>query len=121
MKEVFMNEGTYIEYTTTKKSITLGDDDLTINLKNREKDEDAMIDICLDRDGYLTTGITRTTNRYVAQILIPARQYAEEEIDNPDYDPEKPESEDNPSKITTRTAVPFDTKNCTIYLYALGV
>lgn len=120
MKEVIMTEGTHIEYTTTKKSITFGDDDLMLNLKNRERDEDVMIDVCADRDGYLVLGAS-AANRYVAQVLIPAREYVEEEIDNPDYDPEQPAGEGNPEKITTRTAVPFDSKNCTIYLYALGV
>lgn len=120
MKEVIVTEGRHIEYVTTKKSITFGDEDLMLNLRNREQDEDVMIDICMDRDGYLLVGCD-SAHRYVAQVQIPARKYNEVEMDNPDYDPEKPAGEDNPEKIITREPVAFDTKNCTIYLYALEV
>ena len=49
MKEVIMTPGTHIEYETTSKSITFGDEDLTINLKNRQMDETTKIDICSDK------------------------------------------------------------------------
>jgi hypothetical protein len=108
MKEVFKTPGKYIDYETSKKSITFGDEDLTINLKNREMDETITIDICSDKQGFLVVG-AETGFRYVAQIEIPARQY-EEETGEPD-------AEGNVT--TTRTAVPFDIDNCTIYLWGM--
>ena len=119
MNEVIMTEGTHIEYSYTSKSITFGDEDLTVNLKNREKDEKVTIDICTDRDGELVMG-TAAGLRYVAQVEIPAREYTKSEIPNPDYDPEKGDTPDNPENITVREAVPFDIEKCTIYLWALG-
>lgn len=76
MKEVIITPGTHIEYETTKKSITFGDEDLTINLKNREMDETTTIDICSDKQGFLVIG-AETGYRYVAQVEIPAREYTE--------------------------------------------
>lgn len=119
MKEVIMTPGTHIEYETTAKSITFGDEDLTINLKNREKDEKVLIDICADRDGELVIGAA-TGYRYVAQVEIPAREYTEDEVENPDYDPEAEEGSSNASEyITERQPVPFNINNCTIYLWAI--
>lgn len=119
MKEVIMTLGTYIEYEITKKSIIFGDDDLAINLNNREKDEKVLIDICSDANGELTMGVAVGLN-YIAQVEIPARQYIEEEQDNPKYDPEAEEgTEEAREKIITRTAVPFDIENCTIYLWGM--
>ena len=43
MKEVIKTPGKHVEYETTSKSIIFGDEDLSINLKNREKDEAVMI------------------------------------------------------------------------------
>lgn len=119
MKEVIITPGTHIEYTTTKKAITFGDEDLTINLKNREKDEKVLIDVCADRDGELVIGAA-TGYKYVAQVEIPSREYAEEQVENLDYDPEAEEGSSNASEyITERQPVPFDIDNCTIYLFAI--
>lgn len=120
MKEVIVTEGRHIDYTTNKKSITFGDDDLMINLKNREQDEKVVIDICSDRDGFLVIGCD-AAQRYVAQVEIPARTYEDVESDNPNYDPEQEPGEGNPEKITEHVAVLFNINNCTIYLYALEV
>ena len=119
MKEVIMTPGTHIEYETTKKSITFGDEDLSINLKNREKDETVVIDGCADRDGELVIGAA-TGYKYVAQVEIPAREYTEEQVENPDYDPEAEEGDSRAAQyITERKAVDFDIKKCTIYLWAI--
>ena len=119
MKEVIKTPSTHIEYETTSKSVIFGDDDLSINLKNREKDERVIIDVCTDGEGELTMG-TAAGNKYVAQVEIPARQYTEEEQENPDYDPEAEEGTEAARKTTTvRTPVPFDIDNCTIYLWGM--
>ena len=123
MKEIIKTPGTHIDYETTGKSIIFGDDDLAINLKNRERDESVQIDVCSDSTGNLTMG-TAAGLRYVAQIEIPARQYTEEEQENPDYDPENQDQGVmgmlTPT-IIVRTPVPFNIENCTISLWGLEV
>lgn len=109
MKEVIMTPGTHIEYETSQKSITFGDEDLTINLKNREMDEKVTIDICSDKQGFLVVG-AETGSRYVAQIEIPAREYTEETVES-----------DNDETTVQNVAVPFDIDKCTIYLWGMEV
>lgn len=120
MNEVIKTPGTHIAYETTSKSIIFGEDeDLSINLKNREQDETTLIDICSDSDGFLVVG-TAAGLRYVAQVEIPARQYTEEEQENPNYDPEAEEGTEARNKtIVVREPVPFDIDNCTIYLWGM--
>lgn len=120
MNEVIKTPGKHITYETTSKSIIFGEDeDLSINLKNREQDEKTLIDICSDSDGFLVVG-TAAGLRYVAQIEIPARQYTETEETNPNYDPEAEEgSEAANQTIAVREPVPFDIDNCTIYLWGM--
>lgn len=120
MNEVIKTPGKHITYETTSKSIIFGEDeDLSINLKNREQDEKTLIDICSDSDGFLVVG-TAAGLRYVAQVEIPARQYTETEETNSNYDPEAEEgSEAANQTITVREPVPFDIDNCTIYLWGM--
>ena len=120
MNEVIKTPGTHIAYETTSKSIIFGEDeDLSINLKNREQDEKTLIDICSDSDGFLVVG-TAAGLRYVAQVEIPARQYTEEEQENPNYDPEAEEGAEARNKtIVVREPVPFYIDNCTIYLWGM--
>lgn len=103
-----MTPGTHIEYETSQKSITFGDEDLTINLKNREMDEKVTIDICSDKQGFLVVG-AETGSRYVAQIEIPAREYTEETV------------ESDGETTVQNVAVPFDIDKCTIYLWGTEV
>ena len=120
MNEVIKTPGKHIFYDTTAKSIIFGEDeDLSINLKNREQDEKTLIDICSDSDGFLVVG-TAAGLRYVAQVEIPARQYTETEETNPNYDPEAEAGTEAASQtITVREPVPFDIDNCTIYLWGM--
>ena len=120
MNEVIKTPGKHIVYDTTSKSIIFGEDeDLSINLKNREQDEKTLIDICSDSDGFLVVG-TAAGLRYVAQVEIPARQYTEEEQENPNYDPEAEAGTEAASQtITVREPVPFDIDNYTIYLWGM--
>lgn len=120
MNEVIKTPGKHIVYDTTSKSIIFGEDeDLSINLKNREQDEKTLIDICSDSDGFLVVG-TAAGLRYVAQVEIPARQYTEEEQENPNYDPEAEAGTEAASQtITVREPVPFNIDNCTIYLWGM--
>ena len=120
MNEVIKTPGKHIVYDTTSKSIIFGEDeDLSINLKNREQDEKTLIDICSDSDGFLVVG-TAAGLRYVAQVEIPARQYPGEEQENPNNDPEAEAGTEAASQtITVREPVPFDIDNCTIYLWGM--
>ena len=68
------NEGAKIPYSVSKTKITF-DDDLTINLAKREQDWPVHIDICHDADNELVIGAAAGRS-YVAEIDIPAREYA---------------------------------------------
>lgn len=108
MEVVEKTEGAKIAYTVTQKSIIFGDEDLSINLKNREMDEAVLLDVCMDGNGFLVIGAA-AGRRYVAQIVIPAREYVEQEtgVNAEGY----PQLE--------KTAVPFDMERCTLYLWGL--
>lgn len=119
MKEVIKTPGKHISYVAAGNSVLFGDDDLAVNLKNREKDEAVMLDICSDKSGNLTMG-TAAGLKYVAQVEIPARQYTEHEEDNPAYDPEAEEgTEAARATMIVREPVPFNIDNCTIYLWGM--
>ena len=81
------NEGTKIPYEVSGKRITF-DDDLSLNLAKQEKDWPVHIDVCVDRDGNLCTGIG-VGLYYVAQIDIPAAEYTTpaEEGESPEKRP----------------------------------
>lgn len=108
MKEIIVSPGRHIKYETAGNNIVFGDEDLSVNLKNRERDEEVTIDICVDRDGNLTMG-TAAGMLYAAEVEIPARQYTEEEGE--------PDEEGRPTVIPT--PVPFNIDNCTIKLFGL--
>lgn len=84
MKIIEANEGQKISYSTTKTWLNVGDQ-IMLNLKKYEADNDVHIDITSDMAGNLETGVGLL---YVAQVDIPARAYTEEEIPNPDYSEE---------------------------------
>lgn len=107
MKEVIKTEGTQVIYSVNGDCIVFGDNDLSLNLANREMDEKVLIDICKDSNGFLVVGAA-TGERYVAQIEIPARTYTEVA------------AEENAEEETAAVeAVPFDIDNCTIYLFGM--
>lgn len=113
MKVVKVTEGEYIDYSVSKSKITFADE-LTLNLEKRERDFDVSIDVCIDGDGAVTAG--QLGLKYAAQIEIPARQYTEEEADNPEYDPEDSTSR---KTIINKVPVPFSMNNVTLKLYAI--
>ena len=99
-----------LDYETNARTgkITLGDDELDINLKKRERDDPVPIDICIDYLGNLTIGVSKDAQTYAAQILIPAREYTEVE-----------EEGEGGEIITRREPVPFDIDRCTLTLWEL--
>lgn len=112
MKVIEVNVGEKIPYTTSGTKITF-DDELMLNLAKLERDFDVNVDICIDKYGMIVTGLGV---KYAAQIEIPARQYTEKEIDNPDYDPD---DENSQQTIMVPEPVPFSMNNVTLKLYAI--
>ena len=111
MRVIHKNEGTKIPYAIAGNKICF-DDDLTINLAKREEDWDVHIDICFGEDNELVIGAA-AGRRYVAEIDIPKRSYAEVEA----VEEEKTEAPEEPK--TTAQPVPFDIDNATLTLWAI--
>ena len=122
MKVIEANEGRKIDYEESSTWLMF-DDQISLNLKKLEADNDVHIDISANAFGKLQTG---EGVYYVAQVLIPARQYEETEVKNPDYvEPEDPEETDEfgagyvSRTIIKKDPVPFSMENVTLTLYAL--
>ncbi|MCM1234197.1 MAG: hypothetical protein NC489_29180 [Ruminococcus flavefaciens] len=120
MKVIEANEGQKISYTAMGNWLNIGDQ-IMLNLEKMESDKAEHRDISADAFGKLQTG---EGLYYVAQIDIPAREYTETEIKNPDYDPDASESGEsggmgNSETIIKRDPVPFSMENVTLTLYAL--
>lgn len=69
-----MNVGTKVAYEVAGNKITFGDDEITLNLSKYERDERVVVDICRDDEHILIAGLSKY---YVANIIIPAREYNE--------------------------------------------
>ena len=122
MKVNEANEVRKVEYEQNG-SWLIFDDQISLNLKKLETDNDVHIDITANAFGKLQTG---EGVYYVAQLTIPARQYEETEIENPDYmEPSEDEEADEfgaghvSRTITKKNPVPFSMDNVTLTLYAL--
>lgn len=113
MKTIEVTVGKKVEYSVSKSKITFADE-LMLNCEKLERDFDVCVDICIDKNGMLTAGTLG--EKYAAQIEIPARQYTETEIENPDYDPE---DENSKEYITEKNPVAFSMTNVTLKLYAI--
>lgn len=95
------NEGPKIPWEEIGRKVCF-DDDLTINLAKRQRDDAEHIDVCYDRDGELVIGAAAGRS-YVAEIDIPAREY---EIEG--------EGEEQ-----TITPMPLDMSKVTLTLWAI--
>ena len=104
------NAGEKIAYEVSGTKIIFGDDELMVNLKSRERDEEVTLDICKDTQDGLTVGVNTEAREYVAQVTSPARE--DEIVDTGEQD-----EDGNP--IMEHTALPFDMKKCTLTLWAL--
>ena len=107
------NGKNFVPYEVEGSMISFGNEEIMMNLKKKERDDDVTIDVCRDFLGGLTFS-AGGADTYVAQIFIPARKYTDTEKPNPDYDPDDPAS---PESITEHTAVPFNMKNVTLTLF----
>ena len=97
-------EANHITYEVSGKKVIF-DDDLSINLSKREKDDPVHIDVCYDEDGELCIGAAAGW-AYVAEIDIPARQY------------EYPEVEEGEEPLPP-VPVPLDMDTVTLTLWAI--
>lgn len=98
-------EENHIPYEESGKKVIF-DDDLSINLSKREKDDPVHIDICYDQDDELCIGAAAGW-AYVAEIDIPARRYEEVPVEGGE------EGE------TERQPIPLDMDTVTMTLWAL--
>lgn len=80
MKVTHMPEnGTnFIPFEVMGKNIDFNDGELMFNVSKKERDYEVIVDICRDYTGGLVMGATGG-ERYVAQLIIPEREYEEVE------------------------------------------
>lgn len=119
VKKIPENAAHVIPYEVRKNTLSLNDDEIAVNLAKKERDDAVHLDFCFDYLGGLVSGVGDDTQKYVAQVDIPARKYTETEEDNPDYDPneEGTEGTENRRTITKRTPVPFSMDNVVLTLW----
>lgn len=98
----------HIEYElSASKKITFGDDELTINLAAKERDDKVTLDICFDIDGGIVIGVGGTAQKYAANIEIPARRY--------DIIEDGTDEDGNVREVPM--PIPFDMSLCTLTLW----
>lgn len=99
------NAGQKIDYSIKVSKLTLNDE-MTLDLSKCERDFDVHVDICINQFGMLTMGLSE---KYVAQIDIPAREYT--------YQENGTDEEGNPK--VEKVAVPFDMARVTLTLWSM--
>jgi hypothetical protein len=100
------NTGKKISYSVNDTTINF-DSALSINLARYQKDVENVVDVCLNNDMQLTTGLGRW---YAASIILPARQYTE--IDTGMKD-------DEGNEIYNKAADSLDMEKVKLVLWAL--
>lgn len=106
--------GNHLDYSVTSEKITFGDDELTIKLSAKERDEEVTVDICMDKDEGIVMGTGGSARNYAAQVIIPARQYNEEE--------QTQTGEDGQAvTVMVPVPIPFKMERCTLILWGLEV
>lgn len=111
------NGENFIPYEITGKNIDFDDGELIFNVSKKERDFEVVIDICQDYTGSLVMGAGEG-ERYVAQVVIPAREYTEIEVENPNYNPDAEGGTESPTFIK-RTPVPFSMDRCELRLWEM--
>ncbi len=76
MQVIEKNEGPKIAYEEIGTKVTLGDDELMLNVAKYQRDWPVHLDICSNRDKQLVVGVGEGLY-YVAQLDIPATEYTE--------------------------------------------
>ena len=104
-----VNQGTKIGYEVRNRKITFADT-ILLNLQRYQRDWQVTIDIMVDWDGFLA--VTTNGRRYVAELILPPIEYAEEEITVIGEDGEE-------ETRTERTAQPLDMDKVTLRLWSI--
>lgn len=86
MQIIEKNEGPKIAYEENDPKVTLGDDELMLNMAKYQRDWPVHIDICSNRDKQLVIGVGEGLY-YVAQFDIPERKYTEPESEEETPEP----------------------------------
>lgn len=97
----------FIGYEVNKNNLSFNDGDLSFNVSKKERDYEVVIDICEDYTGGLVMGAS-TGDKYVAQVVIPAREYEEVETE---------ENEQGTGKKSV--PIPFDIERCELKLWEM--
>ena len=95
------NEGRKIGYAVEETVITFGNDELTLDLAELQEEEPVHVTVCYTKRHTLTTGRGGIT--YVAEIDIPAIEYAESQEEEGGMEP-----------------LPLDMEKVTLTLWAIG-
>lgn len=112
MKIVERNDGRKIAYNLDGTKLDFADGALSIDLDRYQKDDPVTRDIMVDSEGFLVMGHGLY---YVAQVEIPAREYAE--IPRTD----EGENSDDMSNINSveKKPLPVNTDNVKLYLFVV--
>ena len=94
----------FVSYNIDGNILSLGDDEIMINLAKKERDDEVVIDIVRDLTQGLLMGLEGAT--YVAEIHIPPREYAVETAVGEDGE--------NTTKLVP---IAFDPDKVTLYLF----
>ena len=108
IKVVEKTPGKHIEYTVKGEKITFGDEELTVKLSAKERDEKVVVDICMDKDKGIMMGTGGAARSYAAQVEIPPRRYEEQDSGQKD---------ENGRNIMVPVPLPFDMSRCTLILW----
>jgi len=106
MNIIEKNSGTKVDYTIEENKISFRQGEVTLDLSKYERDFPVHVDICRNQFDMLTFGLSE---KYVAQIDIPAREY--EMVEN------GADEEGNPR--FEKVVVPFDISKVTLTLWSL--
>ena len=94
----------FVSYSVDGNILSLGDDEIMINLAKKQRDDEVVIDIVRDLTQGLLMGLEGAT--YVAEIHIPPREYTAETVTGEDG-----------KDATKLTPVAFDPDKVTLYLF----
>lgn len=108
MKIEEKNEGQKINYAVSGSTIVF-DDTISVNVARYQKDTENIIDVCIDSDMQLTTGLGKW---YAANVIIPPKKY--DMVDSGEKD------EEGNTKYA-RVAEPLNMDDVTLILWALPV
>jgi hypothetical protein len=85
MKLNYFGKGPFLEFFENGSVLSHGEH--TIDCARLQDDSQVIVDVCMDGNGDLTLGADGSAATYVANVIIPARQYQEQvvldENDNP--------------------------------------